>query len=83
MNSYYNYTPSFGAAIAAAVLFSLGFLGTAVQLLRYKSWVWIIMLVAVGSMRFPIPQAIPSSELIRLIPFRSGGGRLYYTIHLN
>jgi hypothetical protein len=49
MHSYYRYSPSLGTAIAVAVLYSLAFIGTAVQWLRYKSWVWIIMVLAAGS----------------------------------
>ena len=46
--SFYHYDPSLSAAIVAAVLFSLAFIGTSVQWLRYKSWVLIVMVLAVG-----------------------------------
>ena len=49
MRSYYRYDPSLPAAIVVSVLYSLAFVGTAVQWLRYKSWVWIIMVLTAGS----------------------------------
>ena len=46
---YYKYTPSLEVAIIVAVLYSLAFLGTAVQFLRYRSWVWSTMVLAAAS----------------------------------
>lgn len=46
--SYYKYDPSLDAAIVVAVLYSLAFIGTALQFLRYRSWVWTVMVVAAG-----------------------------------
>ncbi|KAG0649848.1 rta1 [Hyphodiscus hymeniophilus] len=45
LQSYYRYDPSLPAAIVLSVLFSLAFVGTTVQWLRYRSWVWIIMVL--------------------------------------
>ncbi|KAE8441144.1 hypothetical protein EG329_005827 [Mollisiaceae sp. DMI_Dod_QoI] len=43
---YYHYTPSLDAAIVVAVLFTLAAIGTVLQFLRYKSWVWTTMVLA-------------------------------------
>ncbi|KAF8867134.1 RTA1 like protein [Acephala macrosclerotiorum] len=45
---YYYYAPSLPAAIVVAVLFTLAFIATVVQFMRYKSWVWTAMVVAAG-----------------------------------
>ncbi len=47
--SHYNYTPSFDAAIVVAVLYSLAFALTAFLWVRYRAWVWMVMVVAAGS----------------------------------
>ncbi|KAM0137642.1 hypothetical protein ACHAO1_003961 [Botrytis cinerea] len=44
--SHYNYDPSFKAAIAVGVLYSLAFFVTFFQWLRYNAGVWAIMVVA-------------------------------------
>ncbi|KAL4920930.1 RTA1 like protein-domain-containing protein [Aspergillus aurantiobrunneus] len=44
--SYYHYSPSLGAASAFAALYSLTFIGTAVQWLRFRPLVWLVMLIA-------------------------------------
>jgi membrane protein YdbS with pleckstrin-like domain len=48
-HSYYKYIPSLAAAIIFAVLFSLAYIGTQLQFLRYRSWVWTVMVLASGS----------------------------------
>jgi hypothetical protein len=47
--SHYAYNPSLGAAAVAASLYTLVFIATAVQWLRYRSWVWIVMVIAGAS----------------------------------
>ena len=47
--SYYRYDPSFPAAVTAAVLFTVAFAATLIQWLRYRSWVWTVMVVASAS----------------------------------
>lgn len=49
---FYHYTPSLDAAIVVAVLFTLAAIGTTLQFLRFRSWVWSIMVVGAGS-KFP------------------------------
>ncbi|CAI7672468.1 unnamed protein product [Penicillium pancosmium] len=44
--SHYRYDPSLAAAIVAAVLYGIAFLLTLIQWIRYKSWVWLTMVVA-------------------------------------
>lgn len=44
--SYYHYAASKDAAIVVAVLYSLAFAGTLLQFMRYRSWVWTVMVVA-------------------------------------
>lgn len=44
--SFYHYAPSKDAAIVVAVLYSLAFVGTLLQFMRYRSWVWTVMLLA-------------------------------------
>ncbi|KAJ5363551.1 RTA1 like protein-domain-containing protein [Penicillium cataractarum] len=44
--SFYRYNPSLAVAIVAAVLYGIAFILTLVQWIRYKSWVWIVMVVA-------------------------------------
>jgi len=43
---YYRYTPSFDAAVVVSVLYTLAAIGTVLQFLRYRSWVWTVMVVA-------------------------------------
>jgi hypothetical protein len=83
MRSYYRYDPSLPAAIVVSVLYSLAFIGIAVQWLRHKSWVWIIMILAAGSKSRPTPE-LPLYES-REANHRgeSGGRRLYCTMHLD
>lgn len=47
--SYYRYNPSLAPAIVAAVLYTLAFIGTLVQWVRYRAWIWAIMVVAAAS----------------------------------
>jgi hypothetical protein len=49
IHDYYHYKPSVDAAIVVAVLYSLAFTGTLLQFLRYRSWVWTVMVLASGS----------------------------------
>ncbi|KAJ5753446.1 ZIP metal ion transporter [Penicillium nucicola] len=44
--SYYHYNPSLAVSIVAAVLYSIAFILTLVQWIRYKAWVWSVMVVA-------------------------------------
>ncbi|CAG8896947.1 unnamed protein product [Penicillium egyptiacum] len=44
--SFYAYNPSLAVAIVAAVLYTVAFLLTAVQWIRYRAWVWGIMVLA-------------------------------------
>ncbi|TVY84656.1 Protoporphyrin uptake protein [Lachnellula suecica] len=46
--SYYSYAPSLPAAAVAAALYTLVFAATAVQWIRYRAWVWIVMVLASG-----------------------------------
>ncbi|KUJ20461.1 RTA1 like protein [Mollisia scopiformis] len=45
---FYHYTPSLDAAIVFAVLYTLAAIGTVLQFLRYRSWVWTVMVLASG-----------------------------------
>lgn len=47
--SHYRYDPSLAVAIVAAVLYGVAFILTFIQWLRYKSWVWLTMVVAAAS----------------------------------
>lgn len=47
--SYYRYNPSLAPAIVAAVLYTIAFLLTFVQWVRYRAWIWAIMVVAAAS----------------------------------
>ncbi|KAJ6100173.1 hypothetical protein N7467_001708 [Penicillium canescens] len=44
--SYYHYNPSLAVSIVAAVLYTIAFMLTLVQWIRYKTWVWSVMVVA-------------------------------------
>ncbi|KAL5315617.1 hypothetical protein ACEPPN_016486 [Leptodophora sp. 'Broadleaf-Isolate-01'] len=43
---FYHYDPSLAAAIVFSVAYSLAFIGTLLQFMRYRSWVWTIMVVS-------------------------------------
>jgi type IV secretory pathway VirB2 component (pilin) len=47
--SFYHYNPSLAVAIVAAVLYGIASILTFVQWIRYRSWVWVIMVVAAAS----------------------------------
>jgi hypothetical protein len=47
--SLYRYEPSLAVAIVAAALYSIAFFLTFVQFVRYKAWVWSIMVIAAAS----------------------------------
>jgi RTA1 like protein len=53
IHDYYRYKPSLDAAIVVAVLYTLAFVGTLLQFVRYRSWVWTTMVLAAGSEYFP------------------------------
>ena len=44
--SFYRYDPSLGAAIIFAALYTLAFCATFIQWIKYRAWVWVIMVVA-------------------------------------
>ncbi|KAJ6150481.1 ZIP metal ion transporter [Penicillium samsonianum] len=44
--SFYGYDPSLAVAIVAAVLYTVAFLLTAIQWIRYRAWVWSIMVLS-------------------------------------
>lgn len=46
---FYLYNPSLAVAIVAAVLYTLAFLLTTIQWIRYRAWVWSIMVIAAAS----------------------------------
>ncbi|KAK9375621.1 RTA1 like protein-domain-containing protein [Lipomyces chichibuensis] len=46
VHSYYDYTPSQTAAAVFAALFSAAFSATFIQWIRYRAWVWLVMVVA-------------------------------------
>lgn len=43
--SFYAYNPSLAGAIVAAVFYTVAFLLTAIQWIRYRAWVWSIMVL--------------------------------------
>lgn len=47
--SFCRYNPSFVVTIVAAVLYGIAFILTFVQWIRYKSWAWVVMVIAAGS----------------------------------
>jgi hypothetical protein len=47
--SFYAYNPSLAVAIAAAIFYTVAFLLTAIQWIRYRAWVWSIMVLAAAS----------------------------------
>ncbi|KAJ5113736.1 RTA1 like protein-domain-containing protein, partial [Penicillium angulare] len=44
--SFYQYDPSLAVAIVAAALYGTAFVLTFVQWIRYKSWIWVVMVLA-------------------------------------
>ncbi|KAL4785897.1 RTA1 like protein-domain-containing protein [Aspergillus varians] len=44
--SFYNYGPSLGAAAVFAAFYTLAFIGTVVQWLRFRPVVWLVMVIA-------------------------------------
>ncbi|KAH8808495.1 RTA1 like protein-domain-containing protein [Xylogone sp. PMI_703] len=50
--SRYGYDPSQTAAIAVAVIYSIAFIITLVQWIRYRAWVWVVMVIAAGMEAF-------------------------------
>ena len=48
--SFYRYNPSLAVAIVAAVLYGIAFVLTLIQWVRYRSWVWVVMVIASASM---------------------------------
>jgi hypothetical protein len=51
--SHYNYTPSLVAAVVVAALYSVVFTLTLFQWVRYRAWVWAMMVLAAASKSFP------------------------------
>jgi len=51
--SHYNYTPSLDAAIVVAVLYSVAFGLTLFLWVRYRAWVWVVMVLAAASKSLP------------------------------
>jgi hypothetical protein len=47
--SHYNYTPSLDAAIVVAVLYSVAFALTLFEWVRYRAWVWVVMVFGAAS----------------------------------
>ncbi|KAL5003688.1 RTA1 like protein-domain-containing protein [Aspergillus recurvatus] len=45
-SSYYQYGPSLGAAAVFAALYSLAFIGTVAQWIRFRPVVWLVMVIA-------------------------------------
>jgi hypothetical protein len=79
--SYFRYEPSLPAAIVVSVLFSLAFIGTTVQWLCYKSWVWIIMVLVSGSKLDSSTQNSPHDDSNTLLS--SGSRWIYRSMYLN
>lgn len=46
---FYLYDPSLAVAIVAAVLYTIAFLLTTIQWIRYRAWVWSIMVLSAAS----------------------------------
>ncbi|KAH6678341.1 RTA-like protein [Halenospora varia] len=46
VRSKYPFSPSLPAAIVVATLFTIAFLLTLIQWVRYRSWVWLVMVLA-------------------------------------
>jgi len=84
--SHYNYTPSLDAAIVVAVLYSLAFALTLSLWVRYRAWVWVVMVVASASkfllsVLWERDRQSLDPRLTR--PFCSGVHGIYRAIHLN
>ena len=47
--SHYNFAPSLPAAIIWASLYSIAFAVTFFQWIKYRAWVWVVMVLAAGS----------------------------------
>jgi hypothetical protein len=77
-HDYYRYKPSFDAAIVVAILYTLAFMGTILQFLRYRSWVWTVMVFASGS-EFPLRPKYSRSLLTNI----SGGSWVYYKVYIS
>ena len=50
VKTYYLYEPSKAAAGAVTGLFAVGFLISLFQTIKYKSWIWFVMVFATASM---------------------------------
>ncbi|KAJ5205255.1 ZIP metal ion transporter [Penicillium cf. griseofulvum] len=44
--SFYHYDPSQAVSIIAAVLYTIAFVLTAIQWIRYRAWIWSIMVIS-------------------------------------
>ena len=62
--SFYPYEPSLAAAAVLCALFGASFLISAYQFFRYRSWVWIVMVVSVGSTRALLCVRLTSTVLL-------------------
>jgi hypothetical protein len=63
VTSKYDYDPSLAAAVIAAALYGIAFLVNLAFTIKYKSWVWMVMVVAAGSTSNPrvvVPRTISS-----------------------
>lgn len=61
--SHYSYDPSLAVAIVAAVLYGIAFLLTLIQWIRYKSWVWLTMVVAAASkLLISVPESLKCTK---------------------
>jgi hypothetical protein len=49
IKSYYAYQPSEPAAAVACAVFGIGALISFYQTIRYKAWIWLVMVLAVSS----------------------------------
>lgn len=74
--SYYRYSPSVGAAVLFAVLYSIIFVLAVFQWIRYKAWVWITMIIAVASKC--------NLDYWHLAPLmcQSGSNRLHFPLYI-
>ena len=74
--SHYNYSPSLPAAIIWACLYSIAFAITLFKWVKYRAWVWWVMVLAAGSnLSFCSTLSEADSE--------SGIRRLYCPIYLD
>jgi hypothetical protein len=78
IHDYYRYKPSFDAAIVVAILYTLGFLSTILQFLRYRSWVWTVMVLESGS-EYHWRRKSTRSILTNI----SGGGWVCYKVYIS